>query len=45
MTKMQRIAVAAVMWIVALYTAHAGTLFFDGEPGSGGEPKGTDIRP
>ncbi|MGW6930708.1 DUF6346 domain-containing protein [Lentzea sp. NPDC054927] len=38
MTK--RIAIAAALWIVALYTAHAGTLFFDGEAGSGGEPKG-----
>ena len=40
MMKMQRVAVAAVLWIVALYTAHAGTLFFDGEAGSGGQPKG-----
>jgi hypothetical protein len=38
MTK--RIAIAAILWIIALYTAHAGTLFFDGEAGSGGEPKG-----
>jgi hypothetical protein len=36
----KRIAIAAVLWIAALYTAHAGTLFFDGEAGSGGEPKG-----
>ncbi|RDI23628.1 DUF6346 domain-containing protein [Lentzea flaviverrucosa] len=40
MTKPKRIAIAAVLWIVALYTAHAGTLFFDGEAGSGGDPKG-----
>lgn len=40
MTKTKRIAIAAVLWIVALYTAQAGTLFFDGEAGSGGEPKG-----
>lgn len=40
MTKTKRIAVAAVLWIVALYTAQAGALFFDGEAGSGGEPKG-----
>ncbi|MEU0883818.1 DUF6346 domain-containing protein [Lentzea sp. NPDC005914] len=40
MTKTKRIAVAAVLWIAALYTAHVGTLFFDGEAGSGGEPEG-----
>lgn len=38
MTK--RIAIAAVLWIAALYIAQAGTLFFDGEAGSGGETKG-----
>jgi hypothetical protein len=36
----KRIAIAAVLWIVALYCAHAATLFFAGEPASGGEPKG-----
>jgi hypothetical protein len=36
----KRIAIAAALWIVALYCAQAATLFFDGEPGSGGEPKG-----
>jgi hypothetical protein len=40
MTKTRRIAIAAVLWIVALYTAQAGTLFFEGEAGSGGEPQG-----
>ncbi|SDP21088.1 DUF6346 domain-containing protein [Lentzea jiangxiensis] len=38
--KAKRIAAAVVLWIIALYTAQAGTLFFDGEAGSGGEPKG-----
>ena len=36
----KRIALASALWVVALYCAHAATLFFDGEPGSGGEPKG-----
>lgn len=36
----KRIAIAAALWVVALYCAHAATLFFDGEPASGGEPKG-----
>lgn len=40
MTRTKRIAIAAVLWIVALYTAQAGTLFFDGEAGSGGDQKG-----
>lgn len=40
MTKTKRIAIVAALWIVALYTAQAGTLFFDGEAGSGGDPKG-----
>lgn len=40
MTRTKRIAIAAALWMVALYTVQAGTLFFDGEAGSGGEPKG-----
>ena len=40
MRKPKRIAIAAVLWIIALYAAQAGTLFFEGEAGSGGEPKG-----
>lgn len=40
MKKTKRIAIAAVLWIVALYTAQAGTFFFEGEAGSGGDPKG-----
>jgi hypothetical protein len=39
-TKTKRIAIAAVLWIVALYTAQAATLFFDGDAPSGGDPKG-----
>ncbi|MGZ3148073.1 DUF6346 domain-containing protein [Lentzea chajnantorensis] len=38
MTK--RIALAVVLWAVALYTSQAATLFFDGDAASGGEPKG-----
>ena len=38
MTK--RIALAVVLWIVALYIAQAGPQLFGGEAGSGGEPKG-----
>ncbi|MCG8921248.1 DUF6346 domain-containing protein [Lentzea sp. CC55] len=37
---MKRIAIAAVLWIAALYTAHAGAVTFSGEVPSGGEPKG-----
>jgi hypothetical protein len=36
----KRIAIAAVLWVVALYCAQAATIFFDGDPASGGEPKG-----
>jgi hypothetical protein len=38
MTK--RIAIACILWLVALYTAHAATLAFNGEVASGGEAKG-----
>ncbi|MFI6097790.1 DUF6346 domain-containing protein [Lentzea sp. NPDC051213] len=40
MTKTKRIAVAAVLWIAALYCAQASTLFFDGDSASGGDPSG-----
>ncbi|GLY48924.1 DUF6346 domain-containing protein [Lentzea sp. NBRC 102530] len=36
----KRIAIAVVLWIVALYTAHAGAVTFSGEVASGGERKG-----
>ena len=36
----KRIAIATVLWIVALYLAQAGPRFFGGEVGSGGETKG-----
>lgn len=36
----KRIAIAVVLWIVALYLAQAGPKFFGGEAGSGGETKG-----
>lgn len=38
MTK--RIVIAGILWLIALYTAHAATLAFNGEVASGGEPKG-----
>ncbi|GGN13976.1 hypothetical protein GCM10011609_63190 [Lentzea pudingi] len=36
----KRIAIAVVLWIVALYLAQAAPRFFGGEDGSGGETKG-----
>lgn len=37
---MKRIAIAAVLWIAALYLAQAGAVAFSGEVASGGERKG-----
>lgn len=36
----KKIAVAAIIWIAALYSAQASTLLFNGVPGSGGPPMG-----
>lgn len=36
----KRIAIAVVLWIVALYVAQLGPRFFGGEASSGGETKG-----
>ncbi|MCR3749625.1 DUF6346 domain-containing protein [Lentzea californiensis] len=36
----KRVAIAVVLWVVALYLAQAGPRFFNNEAGSGGETKG-----